>query len=370
MPPEVPALDGILSADQVAETGACLAATMEPWGAIPWAPGQHADVWNHVEAAMALLVAGQVAAAEKALAWVPTVQRADGSMPMKIVDGQVEDASGETNMTAYLAVGLWHHWLIRGDRDFVQSLWPAVRRALDWVVAMQLPFGGIAWAQEWLDGRAGSVHRDALVAGSSSVHHALRAGVALAGVLNDPQPDWELAGGRLAHALRVHRADFLDKSSFSMDWYYPVLGGAVRGAAGNAMIDARWGDFVVDDLGVRCVDDNPWVTGAETAELVMALDALGRSDQAHRLLREIQHLRAEDGSYWTGLVFDPEPVRWPHEQTTYTSAAVVLAVDALARVTPGSGIMRGSGLGSGFPEWALECGCSSEWDARTSAHTP
>ena len=59
-----------------------------------------------------------------------------------------------------------------------------------------------------------------------------------------PQPEWELAGGRLGHALRVRRDLFLDKATFSMDWYYPVLGGAVRGDDALALMDAQWRDFV------------------------------------------------------------------------------------------------------------------------------
>ena len=61
-----------------------------------------------------------------------------------------------------------------------------------------------------------------------------------------------------------------------MEWYYPVLGGAVRGARPDT-IDERWDEFVVPGLGIRCVDNRPWVTGAETCELVMALDAMGDS---------------------------------------------------------------------------------------------
>ena len=97
---------------------------------------------------------------------------------------------------------------------------------------MQLPFGGVAWSQEWHDGAPATVNEDALLAGSSSIHHSLRAGVALAELVGEPQVEWELAGGRLGHALREHRDLFLDKSTFSMDWYYPVLGGAVRGRGG------------------------------------------------------------------------------------------------------------------------------------------
>ena len=44
----------------------------EPCGAVPWTIGEHVDIWNHVEAAMAMLVGGQVEAAERAYAWVPT----------------------------------------------------------------------------------------------------------------------------------------------------------------------------------------------------------------------------------------------------------------------------------------------------------
>ena len=33
--------------------------------------------------------------------------------------------------------------------------------------------------------------------------------------------------------------------------------------------------------GVRCVSDQPWVTAAETCELVMALDAIGLHERAH-----------------------------------------------------------------------------------------
>ena len=106
---------------------------------------------------MALLVGGEVDAARRA----PTTgclatQRDDGSWPMKIVGGVVEDASGETNMSAYLAVGVWHHWLVRRDAAFVRRLLAgrAARRSTSWS-RLQLPFGGIAWSQEWTTGRHG-----------------------------------------------------------------------------------------------------------------------------------------------------------------------------------------------------------------------
>ncbi|NPD06987.1 prenyltransferase [Nocardioides sp. zg-1308] len=352
------AIGDILTRAQVEQTAATIAAAQEPSGAIPWTAGEHTDVWNHLEAAMALMVGGEREAAERAFAWARASQRADGSWPMKIVVGEVEDHSGESNMSAYVAVAVWHHWLVARDESFVHRMWPTVRRALDFVVSMQLPFGGMAWSQEWRDGAPAAVNEEALLAGSSSIHHALRAGVALAGLLGDPQVGWELAGGRLGHALREHRDLFLDKSEFSMDWYYPVLGGAVRGEAGHRLLAERWETFVEPGLGIRCVSTNPWVTGAETCELVLALEALGDRERALQLLADMQHLRTDEGSYWTGYVW-PDDVNWPVEQTTYTAAAVVLAVDALSDGTPGADIMRGTTLAPDFAEIGLACGCAS-----------
>jgi len=347
----------MLTHDQIVQTAAGIAAMQEPDGAIPWTTGEHTDAWNHVEGAMALVVGGQLAAAAAAYDWCARTQRPDGSWPMKIVGGRVEDASSESNMAAYIAVGVLHHWAIRQDRAFVERMWPVVRRALDLVVDLQLPFGGIAWSREWdADGPA-AVNREALLAGSSSIYQSLRCGVVLAELMGEPQPEWELAGGRLGHALREHRDRFLDKSTFSMDWYYPVLGGAVRGPAAEALLASEWETFVVDGLGIRCVSTNPWVTGAETCELAMALKAIG-DERAAQLFADMQHLRTENGDYWTGFVF-PENVNWPAEQTTYTAAAMILAWDVLTGTTPGAGVMTGHQIGVDFDGIAFECDCPS-----------
>ena len=352
MSADIPSLAGLLDRHDVVATAASIARTQEPDGAVPWSAGAHTDVWNHVEAAMGMLLGGEVDAAHRAYDWCLATQCEDGSWPLKIVAGVVDDPSAETNMSAYLAVGVWHHWLVRRDESFLRRCWPAVRRGLDFVVSMQLSFGGIAWSREI----GGHLNAEALLAGSSSIYQALRAGVALSELMDDPQPEWELAAGRLGHALREHRDLFLDKSTFSMDWYYPVLGGAVRGEAGEALVDSRWDEFVVPGLGIRCVHTNPWVTGAETCELVLALDTLGQRQRATGLLRDMQHLRTEGGGYWTGYVYADDTI-WPREQTTYTAAAVILAVDALSSTTPGSDIFRGSTLPAEFRQVSLDCGC-------------
>lgn len=111
----------------------------------------------------------------------------------------------------------------------------------------------------------------------------------------------------------------------------------------------------MEDLGIRCVNDRPWVTGAETCELVMALEAIGDRSRAMRQFAAMQHLREADGSYWTGLVY-ADGKRWPVERTTWTGAAVILAADALSATTAGSGIFRADELPRGL-EGDYDCEC-------------
>ena len=127
----------------------------------------------------------------------------------------------------------------------------------------------------WERAADGTPARYALLTGCSSIHQSLRCAAALAEHVGEPQPEWELAADQLGHVIACHPEAFADKSRFSMDWYYPVLGGAVRGTAAERMIKAGWDTFVVPGVGVRCVSDEPWVTAAETAELAIALEAIG-----------------------------------------------------------------------------------------------
>jgi hypothetical protein len=349
---EAPGVPGVLSPWQCRQTAQSIAATQESSGAVPWFDGGHTDPWDHVECAMALTVAGLLEPARAAFDWCRTTQRADGSWPIQLRNGVVEDANSDSNFCAYVAAGVWHHTLITGDRGFAATMWPVVSRAVDFVLDLQLVGGEICWAQS----QSGPV-AEALLTGCASVYHSIRCALALANFLDDPQPEWEVAVGRLGHAIVEHPESFVAKDRHSMEWYYPVLGGALRGAAARARIGERWDDFVVPGLGVRCVDDRPWVTGAETCELVMALDALGDRARAREQFTAMHHLRERDGSYWTGLVF-ADGKRWPEERTTWTGAAVILAADALSCTTPASGIFRGAGLPRGL-EGDYDCACAT-----------
>ncbi|MEO3810835.1 prenyltransferase [Sphaerisporangium sp. B11E5] len=348
----LPSVPGVITAEQVLATARSIAAVQEHDGGVPWPEG-HVDAWNHVECLMAMSVAGLTAEVREGYDWLLRHQRADGSWPQKVVRGRAAETAGESNHAAYLAVGVWHELLVTGDEDFARRMWPAVRRALDFVMGLQTARGEIIWQRT----AAGEPAGFALLTGCSSIYQGLRCGVLLGEHLGAPQPDWELAAGQLGHVIAAHPEAFADKSRFSMDWYYPVLGGAVRGAQARARLAERWDTFVVPGLGVRCVSDQPWVTAAESCELVLTLDALGDAERAHAVFRDVQHMRHEDGSYWTGWQFVNR--NWfPHEQSAYTAAAVVLAADALSGTTPAAALFRDAGLYSPPVTDPATCGCS------------
>jgi hypothetical protein len=347
---EIPSVPGILTPAQCRATALSIATTQDSSGAIPWFHDGHTDPWDHVECAMALTAAGMLEPARAAFEWCRRTQRADGSWPIQFRLGAIEDANSDSNFCAYVATGVWHHVLITGDRSFANTMWSVVSAAIDFVVDLQIGNGEICWAS----GASGPV-AEALLTGCASIFHSIRCALALADFLGEPQPEWEVALGRLGHAIVQHPEAFAEKERHSMDWYYPILTGALRGPAAVARISRRWDDFVVSGLGIRCVEDRPWVTGAETCELVMALDATDCPGPAREQFRAMQHLREEDGSYWTGLVF-ADNKRWPEERTTWTGAAVILAADALSAATAGSGIFRGAELPHGL-ETDFDCAC-------------
>jgi MMP endo-(1,4)-3-O-methyl-alpha-D-mannosidase len=332
----------MLSSAQRAETVAAIAADQQDDGLILWFPGGHADPWNHVEAAMALSLCDRQAEAERAYDWLAREQHDDGAWFNYYWTDRLKDARRDTNTIAYVAVGVWHHFLLYKDAKWLEATFPMVDRAIRYVLDLQQDSGEVLWCRE-PDGVTPGEY--GLLTGSSSIYLSLRCAIAIAEQVGDERPEWELAAASLKHAL-AHRPEvFADKDRWAMDWYYPVLCGALTGEDGRDRMHERWGDFVMEGRGVRCVSDRPWVTAAETAECVMALDAVGLDVEARTLFEWVQRYRYDDdGSYWTGCVY-PEGIYFPGgERSSYTAAAILLADEVLDGTSPTAGLFRGDSL--------------------------
>ena len=330
-------------------TAATIAGVQLPDGCIPHIHGSIADPWNHVEAAMALDVMGRHNAAADAYTWLVARQRTDGAWGAAYKDDAVTDATLDANFVAYFAAGAWHHYVTTSDERFLEMTWPAVERAMGFVLGLQAATGAILWARD-----AGyRPWPGALLTSSSCIHLSLRCAVAVAATVGEERPDWELALASLADAVANRPEAFEAKDSFSMDWYYPVLAGVVTGEAAHERLREGWSHFVEPGLGARCVAERRWITSGETAELILALDAAGWDEAATSMLDWVQHLRADDGAYWMGATF-PDGTVWPQDKPTWASGAVILAADALSGSSPASGFFRGDTfpdiVGSALPD--------------------
>ena len=298
-------------------------------GTIPWTLGGRWDPWDHVECALALDACGFHAAARAAYRHLARTQRHDGAWACPIVGGDETDHVLDSNGATYIATGVWHHYLCTKDSGALHELWPAIERAIHFALDLQLPEGPIIWARS-PDGSPGD---HALLAGSSCMVTNLRNALEIAHTLGEERPDWELSLTSLVASIRRGDPAFADRSRYSMDWYYPVLSGVFGAEAARDRIDERWHDFVVDGLGARCVEDRPWITSAETAELAIALWTCDMASEAHELLEWIQYQRHTDGSYWTGATF-PDGRHFPNERTNWSGAAMVIADSVLSERGP------------------------------------
>ena len=304
--------------------------TQNPDGEIPWSPGDKTDPWDHVESAMGLTIAGDTENAVRAFEWMRRHQLDEGCWYSSYRNGEPDDRTRDTNMAAYIAVGLYHYFLITGDDGFLEYMWPAMAAALDFAVRLQAPSGEIYWAKS----PAGDIDHMALLTGSSSVFMSLKCGIAIARILHRDHAAWSDAAKRLAGTIRYAQHRFeKSKARFSMDWFYPILAGAVTGSAARQRISDYWSKYVIDGKGVRCVSDEPWITIAETSELCLALSAMGDNDRADRVFGWLSNHRFQDGTYWCGFTV-PDGIIWPEEKVTWTNAVVLMAADALYGITP------------------------------------
>jgi hypothetical protein len=305
-------------------------------GSIPWEENKKLDPWDHIEAAMGLSVAGKKEEAESAFLWLKENQLSDGSWYSEYLMSSPVTKRKETNFSAYIATGLWHYYLIFEDKNFLKFMLPTITKSVNFVTSMQTEQGDIYWASE----EDKEILDDSLITGSSSIYKSLECASAIFNLLGESSLQVDISKKNLKDSIlnnpERYDRNWESKSRYSMDWYYPILCGIYDDKKSIKDIETKWSKFIVDDMGCKCVEEEPWVTVAESSELVVALVKIGLRKEALKIFNSLHQWRdTQDGLYWTGYVYKDKKF-WPVEKPTWTAGAVLLAADALYEFTPGS----------------------------------
>ncbi len=327
---QTPAKSRPFSALNIDSVAGMIASLQKKSGDIPWHIDGKTDPWDLVESIMGLNIGGLYKESRLAFQWLETNQNPDGSWFSSYVDGVPEDRTCETHMACYIAVGLFHAYLITRDIQLLEQYWATLEKGIKFALNLQTATGEIYWAKS----PEGKVDPMSLLAGSSSIFMSLKCALAIAAVLGKEKKNWEQAFENLGNSIQENLHVYnVSKSRFSMYWFYPILSGALRGEKAQARIDKYWSKYMIEGQGARCVSDEPWVTIAETSELVLALDAMGNTPKARIVFSWIQDRVYEDKTFWCGYTY-PDMVVWPEEKISWTNAVALMAADALYNLTP------------------------------------
>jgi hypothetical protein len=303
-----------------------------PSGAIPWYRGAITDPWDHVECAIALDLAGRFDQAVKAYNWSRETQNPDGSWYSSYPQVKQDDQTRDANFTAYIATGIWFHYLATKDAGFLRQMWPMVEKAIDFALSLQQPTGEVFWAVS----PTGKSWPGAILTSSSCIWHSINNGVNIAKTLGKAKNGWKESGSKLLSAMREHPElfDRMDenKRRYAMNWFYPVLTGVLDGKEAKERLYREWSDFIIDNCGCRVAVDENTTAVAETSELIIALALIGEHERARMLLDWTLKLRDDKPGFCRGIKL-PEKVPCPpdEERATWTSAALILAIAALSK---------------------------------------
>ncbi len=306
-------------------------------GGIRWEPNSKLDPWDHIESAMGLDVLGFEAESKNAYNWLRAYQESDGSW-LSLFHSSEKNNLKETNFSSYIAVGMWHHFKNFNDKNFLDEFWPVLDAAIEFTLSAQSEHGDFFWAKDnknWLD--------DSLKTGCSSIYMSLLCYKKIAYEIDkrDRVSDTQINNLRDCLKNKPFRFDrnWESKERYSMDWYYPILSGAFSKSDSIELIRDKWNEFVVEGLGCKCVKEEPWVTAAESAELVLALTKIGLKNEAEKILQDTFNLIDDDGLLWTGYVFKDKKY-WPIEKPSWTMGAAILAGNAINKFSPSSDFFK------------------------------
>lgn len=308
-------------------------------GAIPSNSDLSHDPWDHIEAIMGLNFLNDKESSDLAFKWLKNNQNKDGSWYAKYSNNDPIELNKPTHFGPYISVAALHYYKIFSDKDKLLELWETIDSAIDFSLNLQDSNGTIPWSVD----KNNQIENDFLLTGASSILKSLECAIAISKILDlDSNKKWTKAYELLAYAVKNPKGLFdktIDRSRFSMDWYYPIISGVLSDSEKDKYIKKIYKDFYIEGIGVKCVVEEPWVTVAETSEFIVSLVISNEIEEAKKLLIEVMNISDLNNIPYMGWQYE-ENIFWPEEKPSWTAAALILAADSIYDFSSGSDILK------------------------------
>jgi hypothetical protein len=282
-------------------------------GAIFWDEKGKCDPWDHCECLIALAIYEEWEHFWRGVNWFFTNLNEDGLIYAEFQNEKPSKLHYESHHAPYIIMPLIQASLIDKEQDYKKILTNEQLLKLENIFEVLNDFkdedGYFFWAKD-----SNGYSDNSLITASMSIFLSLVAKDKIFPKFNIEM--WQEKFNR----------DGVDRSRFSMDFYYPFLAGIKNNK--KEFLDLL-DNYYVKGLGVKCVAEEPWITIAESSECVISALVHDNEDIAKDIFNDIQQFQNKDGIFPTGYQYDMQ-IFWPEENSTWTNAAVIIAAHALS----------------------------------------
>ena len=288
-------------------------------GAIFWDEKGKCDPWDHCECLIALAIYEEWEHFWRGVNWFFTNLNEDGLIYAEFQNEKPSKLHYESHHAPYIIMPLIQASLIDKEQDYKKILTNEQLLKLENIFEVLDDFkdedGYFYWAKD-----SNGYSDNSLITASMSIFLSL-----VAKDKSFPKFNTEMWQEKF-------NRDGVDRSRFSMDFYYPFLAGIKNNK--KEFLDLL-DNYYVKGLGVKCVAEEPWVTIAESSECVISALIHDNENIAKQIFNDIQQFQNKDGIFPTGYQYNME-IFWPEENSTWTNAAVIIAAHALSFYDLGS----------------------------------
>lgn len=289
-------------------------------GEILWDDKGKWDFWDHCECLIALSIYEEWDAFRRGLDFCLSKVDQEGLVKSQYIDGKISQDYFEAHHAPYIFLPLLQKYFIDKDINYLLRYRSEIHQIYKGTLKFKDADGYYHWALD-----QNGLADDSLVTSSCSLELSRRAYNKICKLIQDEDfidPDKIISDNKL-NSNKFDRGG-IDRSRFSMDSYYPML----CNSGTKKDVNKTLNKFYVNGLGIKCVEEEPWVTFAESSECIMALYKIGLKEEAKKIFDEVLKHKNHKGYFPTGYQYELG-VYWPEEDSTWTNAAVIMAADCI-----------------------------------------